>query len=83
MGKLSPRPPRPPPGAAILVVEALLAPGGRGPLRALLLSLNMLLQTAGRERTERQYRALLARAGFPRVRVRRTGGAYDVMLARK
>ncbi|XP_052587732.1 LOW QUALITY PROTEIN: acetylserotonin O-methyltransferase [Peromyscus californicus insignis] len=73
------------PGAAVLVVEALLAPGGRGPLPALLLSLNVLVQTGGgRERTRAPVpRELCARAGFPRFRCRRTGGAYDVMLARK
>lgn len=73
-----------PPGAALLLVEAVLTPGGRGPARALLLSLTMLLQTRGRERTEAEYRAMAANAGFARLfRRRPTGGDYDVMLAQK
>lgn len=67
----------------MLVVERVLAAGGAGPTDALLLSLNMLLQTRGRERTEAEYRELAARAGFPRLRLRRPGGPYDAMLARK
>lgn len=44
----------------------------------------MLLQTRGRERTETEYRAMAATAGFSRLFCRRqTGGDYDVMLARK
>lgn len=67
----------------MLVVERVLAAGRAGPADALLLSLNMLLQTRGRERTEAEYRELAARAGFPRLRLRRPGGPYDAMLARK
>lgn len=67
----------------MLVVEAALAGGGAERGRALLLSLNMLLQTRGRERSGAEYRALAARAGFPRLRLRRPGGPYAAMLARK
>ncbi|XP_031212813.1 acetylserotonin O-methyltransferase-like isoform X5 [Mastomys coucha] len=70
-------------GGAVLVVEAALAGGGAERGRALLLSLNMLLQTRGRERSGAEYRALAARAGFPRLRLRRPGGPYAAMLARK
>lgn len=78
---LSPDPPLA--GGAVLVVEAALAGGGAERGRALLLSLNMLLQTRGRERSGAEYRALAARAGFPRLRLRRPGGPYAAMLARK
>ncbi|KAB1252507.1 Acetylserotonin O-methyltransferase [Camelus dromedarius] len=70
-------------GGGVLVIESLLDPDGRGPLTTQLYSLNMLVQTEGRERTAAQYRALLAPAGFPRVHCRRTGGTYDAVLARK
>nr|XP_005896401.1 PREDICTED: acetylserotonin O-methyltransferase isoform X3 [Bos mutus] len=70
-------------GGGILVIESLLDADGRGPLTTLLYSLNMLVQTEGRERTPAEYRALLAPAGFRDVRCRRTGGTYDAVLARK
>ncbi|KAM6970569.1 acetylserotonin O-methyltransferase [Aplochiton taeniatus] len=71
------------PGGGVLVVEALLHDDGSGPLTAQLYSLNMLVQTEGRERTAAQYRALLEAAGFPRVQVHRTGKIYDAVLALK
>ncbi|XP_050996999.1 acetylserotonin O-methyltransferase-like [Acomys russatus] len=52
------------PGSAVLLVEATLAEDARGPLPTLLLSLNMTVQTRGRERTQAQYRAMAAAAGF-------------------
>ncbi|XP_068818902.1 acetylserotonin O-methyltransferase isoform X2 [Capricornis sumatraensis] len=70
-------------GGGVLVIESLLDADGRGPLTTLLYSLNMLVQTEGRERTPAQYRALLAPAGFRDVQCRRTGGTYDAVLARK
>ncbi|XP_028640319.1 acetylserotonin O-methyltransferase-like [Grammomys surdaster] len=69
------------PGGAALLVESVLSRGGAGPARTLLLSLNMLLQTRGRERTAREYRRLVLRAGFRGLRLRRPGGPYDAMLA--
>ena len=64
----------------MLLVEALLLEDGSGPLTAQLYSLNMLVQTEGRERTAAQYRALLDAAGFTQVQVRYTGKIYDVVL---
>lgn len=61
----------------------MLSPGGRGPLPALLTSLTMLAQAAGREREEAEFRALTAAAGFPDLTLRRPGGPFAVMLARK
>ncbi|XP_036126934.1 acetylserotonin O-methyltransferase isoform X2 [Molossus molossus] len=72
-----------PPGGGVLVIESLLDADGRGPLTTQLYSLNMLVQTEGRERTPAQYRALLAAAGFRDVLCQRTGGTYDAVLARK
>ncbi|ELK38062.1 Hydroxyindole O-methyltransferase [Myotis davidii] len=71
------------PGGGVLVVESLLDPDGRGPLTTQLYSLNMLVQTEGRERTPGQYRALLAAAGFGDVQCKRTPGTYGAILARK
>ncbi|CAL8266870.1 unnamed protein product [Lota lota] len=68
------------PGGGVLLVEALLLEDGSGPLTAQLYSLNMLVQTEGRERTAGQYRALLDAAGFSQVQVRYTGKIYDVVL---
>ncbi|XP_021484674.1 acetylserotonin O-methyltransferase [Meriones unguiculatus] len=74
-------------GTALLLVEALMPPEGdpAGPVRlpALLLSLNMAVQTRGRERTEAEYQALTAGAGFSHFRVVRTRGPYATMLAWK
>lgn len=52
-------------------------------VRTRLLSLNMLVQTHGTERSAAQYLDLLAAAGFTRARAHRTGSAYDVIVARK
>ncbi|KAF3815751.1 hypothetical protein GH733_016290 [Mirounga leonina] len=71
------------PGGGVLVIESLLDADGRGPLTTQLYSLNMLVQTEGRERTPAQYLALLAPAGFQDFQCRRTGGIYDAILARR
>jgi acetylserotonin N-methyltransferase len=67
----------------VLVVEALLCEDGSGPLTAQLYSLNMLVQTEGKERTAAEYTALLTAAGFQNVQVERTGKIYDAVLGRK
>lgn len=77
------RPPIPVPGGGVLVIESLLDADGRGPLTTQLYSLNMLVQTEGRERTPAQYLGLLAAAGFQDFQCRRTGGIYDAILARR
>lgn len=72
-----------PTGGAVLLVEALLFEDGSGPLTAQLYSLNMLVQTEGRERTGAQYSALLAAAGFTDIQYRLTGKIYDAVLGFK
>ncbi|XP_077610841.1 acetylserotonin O-methyltransferase isoform X2 [Crocuta crocuta] len=64
-------------------IQRACRPGGGGPLTTQLYSLNMLVQTEGRERTPAQYAALLAPAGFRAVQCRATGGLYDAILARR
>lgn len=72
-----------PAGSAVLLVEALLHEDGSGPLTVQLYSLNMLVQTEGRERTAAQYAALLAAAGFSNIQHRLTGKIYDAVLGHK
>lgn len=70
-------------GSAVLLVEALLHENGSGPLTVQLYSLNMLVQTEGRERTAAQYAALLTAAGFSNIQHRHTGKIYDAVLGHK
>ncbi|KAJ8415138.1 hypothetical protein AAFF_G00008360 [Aldrovandia affinis] len=71
------------PGGGVLLVEALLHEDNSGPLTAQLYSLNMLVQTEGKERKASEYGALLTAAGFAQVQVQRTGKIYDAVLGRK
>ncbi|MEQ2295792.1 hypothetical protein AMECASPLE_018177, partial [Ameca splendens] len=70
-------------GGAVLLVEALLNEDGSGPLTAQLYSLNMLVQTEGRERTGAQYAALLTASGFTNIQHHLTGKIYDAVLGHK
>lgn len=69
-------------GGAVLIAEKLLDEDRCGPLPASMQSLNMLVCTEGRERTESEFRALLEATGFDRVEARRTGTPLDALLAR-
>uniref|UniRef100_A0A3P9IVC6 Acetylserotonin O-methyltransferase n=1 Tax=Oryzias latipes TaxID=8090 RepID=A0A3P9IVC6_ORYLA len=71
------------PGGAVLLVEALLNEDGSGPLTVQLYSLNMLVQTEGRERTDAQYAALLTTAGFTNIQHCLTGKIYDAVMGYK
>ncbi|XP_042722911.1 acetylserotonin O-methyltransferase isoform X3 [Lagopus leucura] len=70
-------------GGGVLLVESLLRGDRSGPVETQLYSLNMLVQTEGKERTAAEYSELLGAAGFRDVRVRRTGKIYDAVLGRK
>ncbi len=70
------------PGGAVLIAEKLLDEDRCGPVSAAMQSLNMLVCTEGRERTESEFRSLLEAAGFPEVEARRTGAPLDAILAR-
>jgi acetylserotonin N-methyltransferase len=72
-----------PPGGGVLLAETLLDDDKRGPVHALMQSLNMLVCTEGRERTFDEYRALFEEAGFGDVEARRTGTPLDAVLALK
>jgi len=66
----------------VLIAEILLDDDGTGPVAGLMQSLNMLICTEGRERTLREYAALLNEAGFGDVQGVRTGAPLDAILAR-
>jgi len=68
------------PGGSLLVVEKVITPGN-DPSFAKLLDLNMMA-IGGKERTEAQYRSLLARAGLTLHRIHVTPGPIDVIEAR-
>ncbi|XP_067266045.1 acetylserotonin O-methyltransferase [Chanodichthys erythropterus] len=70
-------------GGGVLLVESLLHEDNSGPLTAQLYSLNMLVQTEGRERKGSDYRRLLTAAGFTHVQIHTTGKIYDAILACK
>ncbi|XP_048851528.1 acetylserotonin O-methyltransferase 2 isoform X3 [Brienomyrus brachyistius] len=71
------------PGGGVLIVEALLFENKRGPITAQIFSLNMMVQTQGREHPPSHYRHLLSAAGFHNVQVHRTGKSYDAILGTK
>jgi acetylserotonin O-methyltransferase len=72
-----------PPGGGLLITEILLDDDHGGPVAAHMQSLNMLVCTEGRERSEAEYRGLLEAAGFASVEARRTGAPLDAILALK
>lgn len=72
-------------GAVLLIVERVLpqrAEPTAGTATKFLSDLNMLLLTAGRERTAGEYRTLLAAAGFEPGRVIRTPTPHCIIEAR-
>ncbi|XP_069748116.1 acetylserotonin O-methyltransferase-like [Narcine bancroftii] len=71
------------PGGGVLLIEALLNEDRKGPITAQLYSLNMLVQTEGKEHTASEYAKLLETVGFKDLQVRRTGKIYNAILARK
>ncbi|XP_069615850.1 acetylserotonin O-methyltransferase-like [Ranitomeya imitator] len=71
------------PGGGVLLVEVLLNEDKSGPVSSQLFSLNMLVQTEGRERTPSEYTKLLTDSGFRDIKVKATGKLYDAILGRK
>jgi hypothetical protein len=68
------------PDGKLLVIEMTI-PDDNHPFPAQLLDLNMLVMTGGQERTESEYGALLAQAGFRLTRVIPTGSPFHVLEA--
>lgn len=65
----------------LLVVDSVV-PDGPEPHFSKLLDLEMLLMPGGRERTEREFRALFSKAGFEITRIAPTRAAESVIEAR-
>jgi hypothetical protein len=64
----------------LLLIESVIPPGNE-PSFAKFMDLNMLVMTGGRERTESQYRELLAAAGFELSRIVPTPSPFCVIEA--
>ncbi|XP_048790411.1 probable bifunctional dTTP/UTP pyrophosphatase/methyltransferase protein isoform X2 [Lagopus muta] len=71
------------PGCGILLAEMVLDDEKKNRSTALLQSLNMLVQTEGKERSGSEYRGLLEQHGFSKVKIKLTGNLLDVILCIK
>lgn len=65
----------------LLIVEGII-PAGNSPSFGKLLDLNMLVIPGGKERTEAEYRALLAKAGFRLEKIAPTAAEVSVIEGR-
>jgi acetylserotonin N-methyltransferase len=72
-----------PPGGAVLIMEKLVEEDRRGPVWALMQSLNMLTLMEGKERTLSEYENLLRDVGFAEVFGCRNRTPLDAVLALK
>ena len=68
------------PGGRVLLVEVVVPEGSAGSA-ATGLDTTMLVFTGGRERTEREYRDLLHRAGMTLIKVTPTGSRFSLLEA--
>jgi hypothetical protein len=68
------------PDGKLLVIEMTI-PDSNDPSRGQLFDLNMLVMTGGQERTQSEYCALLAKAGFHLDRIVPTGSPFHVLEA--
>jgi hypothetical protein len=64
----------------LLIIEGMIQPANR-PDPAKLSDINMLVVQSGRERTESEFKALLARAGFTLTTVHTTAGPNSIIEA--
>ncbi len=72
-----------PAGGGILLAEKLIEEDRRGPLGAMMQSLNMLVCAEGRERSLSEYTELLHAAGFDQVQGKHIGLYLDAVFAVK
>ncbi|MEU4340770.1 methyltransferase [Nocardia sp. NPDC023852] len=70
-------------GSARLLLLEIVLPEGNRPHRGNFLDLEMMVSAGGRERTEREFRELLAAAGFELVRITPTATPDSILEARK
>ncbi len=73
------------PGGRLIVIEGILAPEGHYtrqiPVSVELQDLLMMVMLNGKERTERQFRGLLEKAGFRLQGVTYTRGIFHILQA--
>lgn len=69
------------PQGAVLLVESVIPNHGQ-PSRAAMYDVNMMVMLTGRERTDEQYRALLAAADLQLIKVTPIGGGESLIEAR-
>lgn len=72
-----------PSGGALLIAEILLNETKTEPLYGTFQSLNMLVQTEGKERSASEYISLLQPLGFSNIQPKVTGTYLDAILAFK
>lgn len=68
---------------AILLAEKLLNEDKAGPIEANMQDLNMLVATAGRERTPSEYKDMLEKVGFKNIQCHKTGQYLDAIIGYK
>ena len=68
------------PGGKLLIFDTVI-PEGNEPHFGKFFDLNMLVMTGGRERTEREYAALLRKGGFHLARLVKTESVISVLEA--
>ncbi|XP_067889310.1 probable bifunctional dTTP/UTP pyrophosphatase/methyltransferase protein isoform X2 [Heterodontus francisci] len=71
------------PGCGLLLAELVLYDWKTKSSRAVLQSLNMFVQSKGKERSGSEYRKLLHKHGFTNVQIKCTGSFLDVILCIK
>ncbi|XP_019340974.1 probable bifunctional dTTP/UTP pyrophosphatase/methyltransferase protein isoform X2 [Alligator mississippiensis] len=71
------------PGCGLLLSEMVLDDEKKNRSTALLQSLNMLVQTEGKERSGSEYQSLLEHHGFTSVKIRLTGSLLDAIFCTK
>jgi O-methyltransferase/methyltransferase family protein len=69
------------PGGRLILVESVVLPGNQ-PDFAKIIDIEMLMLPGGRERTEAEFRTLLARAGFEMTRIVPNGSPLSVIEGR-
>jgi len=74
-----------PSGGCLLIAERILNEDKTGPKKALLQSLNMLVQTHGKERSVAEYKQLLQKQGFIDIQSKQleSSAGIDAILCRK
>ena len=69
------------PGAKVLLVETVVEEDDSIPSMSKMMDLNMLVMTGGKERTEKEYAALLEQSGFKLTRVIQTPSPMQIVEA--